>query len=136
MSGKTEKIPIYMKYSKGATQRWLDPGVKLKPSDLTKPSLDVDPEDYPLITSFNNMMDNTVQMHATVDLDQPLFEPAPRIVLFEDYEAFSVVKKKLYFRNKDSVRKNCVHVCMEDSLMILRIGWTTDKDYEARYSFL
>jgi hypothetical protein len=103
MSAKTEKIPMYMKYSKGATQRWLDPGVQLKPSDLTKPSLDVDPEDYPLITSFNNMLDNTVQMHATVDIDQPLFEPAPRIVLFEEYEAFSVVRKKLYFRNKDSV---------------------------------
>lgn len=103
MSSTTEKIPIYMKYAKGATQRWLDPSAKLKPSDLTKPFLDVDPEDYPLITSFNNMADNTVQTHSTVDLDQPIFEPAPRIVLFEDYEAFSVVRKKLYFRNKDSV---------------------------------
>lgn len=110
MSAKSEKIPIYMKYSKGATQRWLDPNTKLRPSDLTKPSLDIDPEDYPLITNFNNMMDNTVQVHSTVDIDQPLFEPAPRIVLFEDYEAFSVVKTKLYFRNKDSVMHSCVKI--------------------------
>jgi hypothetical protein len=105
MNEKAEKLPIYMKYSKAATQRWLDPNSKLKPSDLTKPSLDIDPDIYPLVTKLNNMMDSTVQMHSTVDLDQPLFEPAPRIVLFENYEAFSVIKKKLYFRNKDSVRK-------------------------------
>jgi hypothetical protein len=103
MSIKSSKVPTYMKYSNAAVQSWLDPSGKLKPSDLTKPSLDIDPEDYPLITKFNNIMDNTVQMHSTVDIDQPIFQPAPKIVLFEDYEPFSTVRKKLYFRNKDSV---------------------------------
>jgi hypothetical protein len=103
MSIKSEKIPSYMKYAKGAAQSWLDPNGKLKPSDLSKPALDIDPEDYPLITKFNNIMDNTVQLHSTVDLDQPIFQPAPKIVLFDEYLGFTTVRKKLFFRNKDSV---------------------------------
>ncbi len=102
-SSKTQRLPIYKKYAKTAESSWLDPSTKLKPSDLSKPSLDVNPEDYPLITQFNNIMDNTVQSHCTVDIDQPIFEPSPKIVVFEDYEPFTIVKKKLFFRNKDSV---------------------------------
>lgn len=97
------KLPIYLKYSTTATQTWLDPSAKLKPSDLSKPSLDVNPDDYPLIVQFNNLMDNCAQVHSNVDIDQPLFQPAPKIIVFENYEPFVVVKKKLFFRNKDTV---------------------------------
>lgn len=100
---KTQRLPIYKKYAKNAETSWLDPTTKLKPSDLSKPSLDVNPEDYPLITQFNNIMDNTIQSHCSVDIDQPIFEPSPKIVVFEDYEPFTIVKKKLFFRNKDAV---------------------------------
>lgn len=101
----TTRLPIYMKYAKTGATSWLDPSTKLKPSDLSKPSLDVNPEDYPLITQFNNIMDNTVHSHSSVDIDQPLFQPSPKIVVLEDYQPFTIVKKKLFFRNVDSVSK-------------------------------
>lgn len=96
-------IPSYLKYAKSATQSWLDQGSKLKPSDLSKPSLDVNPDDYPLITKFNNIVDCTNQIHSTVEIDQPIFQPAPKIVVFDNYQPFAMVKKRLFFRNKDSV---------------------------------
>lgn len=114
---KSQRLPIYKKYAKNAESSWLDPTTRLKPSDLSKPSLDVNPEDYPLITEFNNIMDHTSQCHSTVDIDQPIFEPSPKIVVFEDYEPFSIVKKKLFFRNKDSVSALYFHILT--SFMIL-----------------
>jgi hypothetical protein len=104
-SGDT-RLPVYMKYAKTAATSWLDPSTKLKPSDLSKPSLDVNPEDYPLITQFNNIMDNSVHAHCTVDIDQPLLQPSPKIVVVEDYEPFTLLKKKVFFRNVDAVRRS------------------------------
>jgi len=92
-----------MKYAKSASQSWLDQAVKLKPSDLSKPSLDVNPDDYPLITKFNNIADCSNHTHSIVEIDMPLFQPAPKIVIFENYQPFAVVKKRIFFRNKDSV---------------------------------
>lgn len=105
---KSTTIPIYMKYANTVSQNWLDPLAKLKPSDLVKPSIDVSIDDYPMIIEFNNMSDNTSNVHSTVDIDQPLFQPAPKIVVFEEYKPFTVIEKKLYFRNKDSV-SDCVN---------------------------
>ena len=98
-----EKVPIYMKYANTVSQSWLDPIAKLKPSDLVKPSIDINADDYPMIIEFNNMADNTTYVHSVVDIDQPLFQPSPKIVLFEEYGPFTIVEKKIYFRNKDSV---------------------------------
>jgi hypothetical protein len=95
--------PVYLKYAKTAAKDWLDPSVKLRPSDLSKPALDINPDDYPLITTFNNIMDNTVQVHSTVSIDLPIFQPSPKIVVFEEYQPFTTVTKKLFFRNLDSV---------------------------------
>jgi hypothetical protein len=100
---KEVKVPVYMKYANTVSQSWLDPSSKLKPSDLVKPSIDVSADDYPMIIEFNNMPDNTSQVHSTVDIDQPLFQPSPKIVLFEEYGPFTTVEKKIFFRNKDSV---------------------------------
>eukprot|EP01031_Cornospumella_fuschlensis_P035773 gene35773-43390_t len=99
------RVPVYKKYAATAESNWLDPAQKLKPSDLSKPSLDVVPEDYPMIIEFNNVMDNTSQVHSTVDIDQPIFQPAPKIVVFEDYKPFTTVTKKLFFRNNDTVAR-------------------------------
>ena len=102
-SNKSTTIPVYMKYANSISQSWLDPLSKLRPSDLHKPSIDVSIDDYPMIIEFNKMSDNTSSIHSTVDIDQPLFQPAPKIVLFEEYDPFTIVEKKIYFRNKDSV---------------------------------
>lgn len=77
--------------------------MRLKPSDLVKPSIDVAAEDYPMIIQFNNMLDNTSQIHSSVDVDLPLFQPNPKIVVFEEYKPFTIIHRKIYFRNKDSV---------------------------------
>lgn len=105
-SATDTKVPIYMKYSDSVSQSWLNPASRLKPSDLVKPSIDVVVEDYPMIIEFNNMPDNTSQVHSVVDIDQPLFQPSPKIAVFEEYQPFTVVEKKLFFRNKDAVCKN------------------------------
>ena len=95
--------PIYQKYSKASSMAYIDPSTKLKPSDLSKPALDIIADDYPLIIEFNNIKDNTHHIHSIVDIDQPLFQPSPKIVLFEDYTPFAIQEKKLFFRNNDSV---------------------------------
>lgn len=97
------KMPIYLKYAHSLERNWVDPNAKLRPSDLNKPSLDINPEDYPMIVEFNNAMDNSHRAHSAVDIDCPLFQPAPKIVVFEDYQPFSTNTKKLFFRNNDSV---------------------------------
>lgn len=96
----------YKKYSKHTASTWLDPSLKLKPSDLSKSSVDVVADDYPIIVEFNNIHDNTCQVHSTVDIDQPLFQPSPKVVVFEDYAPFAVHEKRIYFRNNDSVSLN------------------------------
>jgi len=70
---------------------------------MAKPAVDVVADDYPMIIEFNNMQDNTTQVHSTVDNDEPLFQPSPKVLVFEDYAPFAVHEKKLYFRNNDSV---------------------------------
>ncbi len=102
---KKPKVPVYKKYAGKGVQDWLDPSTKLKPSDLEKPSLDVSAEDYPLIIEFNNLKDNSSQVHSTVSIDTPLFKPAPKVVIFEDYAPFATHEKKLFFRNNDSVAR-------------------------------
>lgn len=70
---------------------------------MAKPAVDVVADDYPMIIEFNNMQDNTTQVHSTVDNDEPLFQPSPKVVVFEDYAPFAIHEKKLFFRNNDSV---------------------------------
>jgi hypothetical protein len=56
---KTNHVPIYKKYAKTAENNWLDPSSRLKPSDLSKPALNLVADDYPMIIEFNNIQDNT-----------------------------------------------------------------------------
>lgn len=94
--------PVYKKYDK-VTKYSRDPNIKLKPSDLGQASVNIAGEDYPMIIEFVNILDNTSQIHSTVDIERPLFEPAPNLIIFEDYSPFAIHEKKLFFRNKDSV---------------------------------
>lgn len=103
--GKTAEktVPIYKKYAKSLPQNWLDPKSRLKPSDLIKPAINLAADDYPMIVEFNNIQDNTSQIHCAVDVDQPLFQPSPKIMVFENYDPFTIIEKKLFFRNCDAV---------------------------------
>ena len=100
-----DQLPIFKKYAHKGVQNWLDPSIKLKPSDLEKPSLNVSADDYPMIVEFNNLQDNSSQVRCTVDIDEPLFQPAPKVVIFKDYAPFATHEKKLFFRNNDSVAR-------------------------------
>jgi hydrocephalus-inducing protein len=102
---KAKGADMYKKYAKTSASNWLDPSSKLKPSDLCKSSVDVVADDYPRIIEFNNIKDNSCQVHSTVDIDQPLFQPSPKVVVFEDYAPFTSHEKKLFFRNNDSVAR-------------------------------
>jgi len=99
----TKSIPNYKKYAKNVTLPVNDPSNRLKPSDLSRPVVDIVIDDYPLIVEFNNIKDNSCQATCTVDVDQPIFQPSPKVLIFEDYAPFAVHEKKIYFRNNDSV---------------------------------
>ena len=94
--------PGYKKYDR-VMEYGRDPEKKLKPSEMAKSAMNISGEDYPMIIELVNILDNTSQIHSMVDIDQPLFEPAPNILIFEDYAPFAIHEKKLYFRNRDSV---------------------------------
>lgn len=104
MSRSTKKSSTVKKYSKSAA--WLDPSIKLKPSDLAQSSLNMSVDEYPMILQFNNIQDNSAQVHSSVDIDQPLFQPSVKVIIFQDYAPFAIHEQKLYFRNNDSV---CLH---------------------------
>lgn len=97
-------MPTYKKYAQNVEMAWNDPTTRLKPSELSKPVIDIVADDYPMIIEFNNIKDNTCNVSSTVDIDQPIFQPSPKILVFENYAPFAVHEKKIYFRNNDSVR--------------------------------
>ena len=68
-SKQKQSTSLYKKYAKSSEASWIDPMSKLKPSDLSKSSVDVAIDDYPMIIEFNNILDNTAQVHSTVDID-------------------------------------------------------------------
>ena len=111
------KVPIYKKYAKTLPTNWLDPSAKLKPSDFSKPSVDLFADDYPMIVDFVNMQDNTSQVSCTVDVDSPIFQPSPKIVVFEDYVPFTHIEKKIYFRNNDAVR-SCTYGYSDPAMIV------------------
>lgn len=137
---KESTVPIYKKYAKTLPTNWLDPSAKLKPSDFTKPSVDVFADDYPMIVEFVNMQDNTSQVSCTVDVDSPIFQPSPKIVVFEDYAPFAPIEKKIYFRNNDAVREHAFIYSASQAIMtiynITFTGWSENKGREARLSVL
>jgi hypothetical protein len=82
----------------------MDPSAKLLPSEfLTQSLVDCVVEDYPMIIEFMNIQDNSAEVHCSYDIDKPLFNPSPNIIVYEDYAPFAVHEKKLYFRNNDKV---------------------------------
>ena len=97
------KDPLFRKYAKIARND-VDPEKKMKPSEFFKAAPNFNLEGYPKIIELNNMADNTADIRSSVDTDQPLFQASPKVVIFDNYAPFSVVERKLFFRNNDSVR--------------------------------
>ena len=56
-------------------------------------------------SQFLNLEDNTAQVNSMVDVDEPLFQPFPMNLSFEEYEPFATVEKLLFMRNNDNVAR-------------------------------
>ena len=105
MTTKREELakdPLFRKYAKTARND-VDPDKKLRPSEFFKAPTNFFFDESSRIIELNNMADNTADIRSSVDTDQPLFQVSPKVVVFDDYAPFSVLEKKLYFRNNDSV---------------------------------
>ena len=102
---ETGNASHFRKYSK-SSRSGVEINRHMKPSEFNKSLNQFDADEYPKIIEFNNIADHTSQVHSTVDVDQPLFQPSPKIVIFENYAPFSIHEKKLFFRNNDSVTNN------------------------------
>eukprot|EP00935_MAST-01C_sp_MAST-1C-sp1_P000586 g586.t1 len=57
------------------------------------------------VLQFLDLEDNSCQPNTTVDIDEPLFQPYPTVLCFDDYEPFGTYQKTLYMRNNDSVAR-------------------------------
>ena len=90
------KLPVYKKYAKG-TSTYLDPNTKLKPSDLSQSVVNVVADDYPMIIEFVNMLDNTSQVKSAVDIDLPLFQVSPTVIVLKIMHHLLFMRKKSFF---------------------------------------
>ena len=55
------------------------------------------------IVDLVNMRDFTNQLQSIVSIDEPLFEPSPREIVFDHFEPFETYTLELTLRNKDNV---------------------------------
>ena len=69
---------------------------------MTDASLLVD-DSPPEIVALLNMADFTNQLETNVPVDEPLFMPSPRQVVFANFEPFQTYKAVLKLRNNDIV---------------------------------
>ena len=63
------------------------------------------------IIQFLNIADNSLHPKCDVSVDEPIFQPEPSQILFEDYEPLQILTKVLKLRNRDSVprRVSIIH---------------------------
>ena len=63
------------------------------------------------IIQFLNIGDNSLHPNCVVSVDEPIFQPEPSTILFEDYEPLQSLTKILKLRNRDIVprRVSIIH---------------------------
>ena len=63
------------------------------------------------IIQFLNIADNSLHAKCAVSVDEPIFQPEPSQILFEDYEPLQILTKVLKLRNRDKVprRVSIIH---------------------------
>jgi len=103
-------MPVHLKYPKYDPEAaYRSTEVRLKPSELIEELCNgaKGPTKHapPRIIEFLNLEDNTAQVNSIVDVDEPLFQPFPMNLSFEEYEPFATVEKLLFMRNNDNVAR-------------------------------
>ena len=88
------KSTLYKKYSK-SVRLDADPNRKMRPSEFNTSAAHFNAAEYPKIVELNNMADNTQNVNSVVDMDQPLFQPSPKVVIFDNYAPYSIQEQKL-----------------------------------------
>ena len=106
----TAAVPTHMKYPTYDADAAMSAALgRTKPSALLQELTQGPPKALkfapPKIIEFLDLRRNTAQIHSTVDVDQPLFQPFPLELAFDDYKPFGIHTKTLYFRNNDSVAR-------------------------------
>ena len=63
------------------------------------------------ILQFLNIADNSLQQKNVVNIDEPIFQPEPKVILFTDYEPLQLRTQILKLRNRDIVprRVSIIH---------------------------
>jgi hypothetical protein len=76
---------------------------QMRPSQFFSKYIDLLSSDSPKIVENVDFQKNTFDSSSVVAESQPLFEVSPSILVFQDFRAFDIQEKKIYFRNNDLV---------------------------------
>lgn len=97
----------HTKYSRTAmkNQPWHNRGHKFKPSQFQKSFLSMISDEDPRIVESWDMKNTTHEVHSVVSVTEPIFQASPRVLVFQDWKPFSIVEKKIFFRNNDKVAR-------------------------------
>eukprot|EP00775_Hariotina_reticulata_P008964 gene8964-9139_t len=107
----------YKAYSRDADPLLL---AKWRPSqlvaDLQKPLIHAEGwRPKPQVVQLLNIAENTHQVQSTVDIDQPLFQPAPSEIVFHSYKPFQQYEAQLRLRNNDKVARRVTVQSLDSS---------------------
>ena len=88
----------------------------MKPKDTSsKGKLKQDNKKVSII-QFLNIADNSLHSKCSVSVDEPIFQPEPNIILFEDYEPLQILTKTLKLKNRDTVPRHVSIIHPENRL--------------------
>lgn len=68
------------------------------------------------IVQFLNINDNSLQQKNKVNIDEPIFQPEPKVILFTDYEPLQLRTQILKLRNRDTVPRRVAIIHPETRL--------------------
>ncbi len=89
-----------------------------KPSDLmmqqTSGMISEKAGKTPKIIQYQNLADHSANTYSKVNIDEPLFQPIPSLLQFNDYEPLQIKEQKFRLRNKDKFARR-VKIIQPDS---------------------
>lgn len=97
----------HAKYSKTLTKHeiWHNRKNKLTPSQFQKSFLSIVSDKDPKIVESLDLRSSTHETKSMVSTEEPIFQPSPRVLVFQEWQAFSIIEKKIFFRNNDKVAR-------------------------------
>ena len=84
------------------------------------------------IIQFLNIADNSLHPKCAVSVDEPIFQPEPRQILFEDYEPLQILTKVLKLRNRDKVPRR-VSIIHPENRLFQVLPYITSKSSKSNH---